>query len=155
MLMKGDFFMPNSNIENFIVGETPFKPEYDELIKKYPGRGSLKIQISAAKGAFPIKDVFVDVATITEGKRFSIYHDVTDSSGIVNEIVLPAGAASDSLSPATAGVDNAQYLVSAFHPDAKEIIDCPVVVYDRTETILPISLEPAPNGNGSGLGKEG
>ncbi len=133
--------------EERISGETPFKPEYEDFIKQYPGRGSLKIQASVADEAFPVKGVFVEVAAVANGRRFSLYHDVTDSSGIVNEIVLPAGAASDSQSPATAGRDNASYLVSVFHPDFEEITDCPVSVFDRTETILPVNLLPL-----SGLG---
>ena len=48
------------NYEQNVSGDTPFKPEYEEFIKDYPGRGSLKVQTSVAKDAFPIKDVFVD-----------------------------------------------------------------------------------------------
>ena len=54
--------MPENNQR--ISGETPFKPEYDEFINEYRGRGSLKIQTSVAREAFPIKDAFVDVALI-------------------------------------------------------------------------------------------
>ena len=71
--------MPVNNQK--ISGETPFKPEYDEFINEYRGRGSLKVQTSVAREAFPIKNAFVDVALIYKGKRYSIYNDVTDNSG--------------------------------------------------------------------------
>lgn len=130
------------NYEQNVSGDTPFKPEYEEFIKDYPGRGSLKVQTSVAKDAFPIKDVFVDVALIYKGNRYSIYHDVTDSSGIVNEIVLPSRLTAATQSPETAKKGEPVYLVSVFHPGFEEVVDCPVTIYDRTETILPISLNP-------------
>lgn len=140
--------MANNN-EAMPSGESPFVPEYQEFLEKYPGRGSLKVQISVAKEAFPVKDVEVDIATIVDGKRYSIYHDVTDSSGIVNEIVLPTQPSSASLNPQTAGKGEAEYLVSAYHPGYGEIIDCPVKIHDRIETILPVSFMPTENGTGA------
>ena len=129
-----------------VSGESPFKPEYDDYVSENPGRGSLKVQISVADEALPIKDVFVDVALIYKGNRYSIYHDVTDSSGIVNEIVLPSRLTEETQTPESAEKGEPVYLVSAFHPGFEEIIDCPVTIHDRIETILPISLNPT-NGN--------
>lgn len=136
----------NPTNESRVSGESPFTPEYDEFISENPGRGSLKVQISVADEAFPVKGVFVDVALLYKGKRYSIYHDTTDSSGIVNEIVLPSKPAGESLSPETAGRDDAQYLVSVYHPGYCEVTDSPVTIYDRVETILPISLSPEAEG---------
>lgn len=134
--------MPETQTTPRVSGESPFTPEYDEFIADNPGRGSLKVQVSAADEAFPVEGVFVDVALIYKGKRYSIYHDTTDSSGIVNEIVLPSRRGSDSLAPETAGKGNIRYLVSAYHPGFCEVTDSPVTIYDRVETILPISLSP-------------
>ena len=139
--MKGVFYMIN-NYENRISGDSPFKPEFERYISGHPGRGSLKVQISAANRSFPVKNVFVDVAVISDGMRYSLYHDVTDSSGIVDEIVLPSCAGSDNNSPETAGKSDVQYLVSVFHPSFREVVDFPVTIQDRIETILPIALEP-------------
>ncbi len=125
-----------------LSGETPFKPEYQEYIDENKGRGSLKIQASVAQDAFPIKDVFVDVSMIYKGKRYSLYNDTTDSSGIINEIVLPSKLSAESRDPQTAPDSEAQYLISAYHPGFEAIVDCPVNIYDRIETILPISLNP-------------
>lgn len=142
-MMKGVVFMQTADTTAKITGESPFKPEYDEYLSQYPGRGALKVQISVARDAFPVEGVFVDVASVFNGKRYTLYHDVTDSSGIVNEIVLPTLPASSSLDPQTAGQGEAEYLVSAFHPAFGEITDCPVKVLDRIETILPITLTPS------------
>ena len=53
-------------------GVSPFVPDYEDYINGYPGRGSLKIQISAAYEAFPIKGVEVDVAVVHNGVRYII-----------------------------------------------------------------------------------
>lgn len=123
-------------------GETPFKPEYQEYIDENKGRGSLKIQASVAQDAFPLKDVFVDISMIYNGTRYSLYNDVTDSSGIVNEIVLPSKLSAESQDPQTASGSDTKYLISAYHPGFEALIDCPVNVYDRVETIVPIKLNP-------------
>lgn len=135
-----------NNYENRISGDSPFKPEFEDFISKNPGRGSLKVQVSAANRSFPVKNVFVDVALVQNGVRYSIYHDVTDSSGIVNEIVLPSCMSSDNNSPETAGKSDTTYLVSVFHPAFMEIVDFPVTIQDRIETILPVALEPLNEG---------
>ena len=135
--------MQTADSNTIIMGESPFKPEYDEYIGQYPGRGSLKIQVSVARDAFPVEGVLVDVSSVVNGMRYSLYSDTTDSSGIVNEIVLPTLPASSSQNPETAGKGEAEYLVSLFHPAFKEVIDCPVKVLDRIETILPVTLTPS------------
>lgn len=123
-------------------GETPFRDEYEEYIREYPGRGTLKVQISVARGAFPLKNVLVDVSQIYQGVRYSLYNDVTDISGIVDNMVLPARSFESTLNFDSAQIPEAQYLVTVYHPDFKELTDCAVVIHDKTETILPVSLTP-------------
>lgn len=139
--MKGDFLM-NDPYENHISGISPFKETFQPYIDAHPGRGSLKVQVSAANQSFPVKGVFVEVAVTDNGVRYSLYHDVTDESGIVNEIVLPSCAAGGNNRPETAGKDDVTYLISVYHPAFAEVVDVPVTVQDRIETILPVALEP-------------
>jgi hypothetical protein len=122
-------------------GESPFRPEYEEFIRMYPGRGTLKVQISVARGAYPVKNVMVDVAQIYNGVRYSLYNDVTDISGIVENMVLPAKSIESTLNFDEAEPE-AQYMITVFHPDFEEITDCAVVIHDKIETILPLSLTP-------------
>ena len=123
-------------------GETPFRDEYEAYIRAYPGRGTLKVQISVARGAFPLKNVLVDVSQIYNGVRYSLYNDVTDISGIVDNMVLPARSLESTLNFESSQIPEAEYLVTVFHPDFREMTDCTVVIHDKTETILPISLVP-------------
>lgn len=123
-------------------GESPFRDEYEDYIRAYPGRGTLKVQISVARGAFPLKNVLVDVSQIYNGVRYSLYNDVTDISGIVDNMVLPARSIESTLNFESAQIPEAEYLVTIFHPDFQELSDCTVVIRDKSETILPVSLTP-------------
>ena len=51
-----------NQFENRISGDSPFKPEFEQYVSSHPGRGSLKVQVSAANRSFPVKNVFVEVA---------------------------------------------------------------------------------------------
>lgn len=127
------------------TGQSPFKPEYETYIDSHPGRGTLKVQISAAMEAFPVPDVEVDVAVIWDGVRYSLYHDRTDASGIVDNMVLPANPRDLVLAPERSDADEAKYLVTLLHPDFQAVIDKVITVYDRIETILPLTLDPVAN----------
>ncbi len=122
-------------------GESPFRPDYEDYIRHYPGRGTLKVQISVARGAYPIKNVMVDVSQEWNGTRYSLYNDVTDISGIVDNMVLPAKSIESDLNFDDPEPE-AEYHITIFHPDFEEITDCAVVIHDKIETILPISLVP-------------
>ena len=134
--------MNNLNESQLHNGVSPFVPEYQDYISSYPGRGTLKVQISAAYEAVPVNGVEVDVAVIHNGVRYLLYSDTTNSSGIVDNMVLPTRAVDTVLAPKTSDADEAQYLVSLFHPSFQSVIDKVVTVYDRIETILPLSLTP-------------
>ena len=123
-------------------GVSPFVPEYQDYISSYPGRGTLKVQISAAYETFPVNGVEVDVSVIHNGVRYLLYSDITNSSGIVDNMVLPTRAVDTVLAPKTSDENEAQYLVSIFHPSFKSVVDKVVTVYDRIETLLPLSLTP-------------
>ena len=131
-------FLPHRAVPE---GESPFRPEYEAYIRQYPGRGTLKVQLSVARGAYPIKNAMVDVAQLYDGVRYSLYNDVTDISGIVDNMVLPARSIESTLN-FDGMLPEAEYIVTVFHPDFQEITDCRVIIHDRIETILPISLVP-------------
>ena len=130
------------------AGESPFRPEYEDYIRRYPGRGTLKVQISVAQGAYPIKNVMVDVSQVLDGVRYSLYNDVTDISGIVDNMVLPARSISSDLNAEDGPAPEAEYMITIFHPDFREVTDCRVVIHDHVETILPINLTPVTGGEG-------
>ena len=70
----------------------------------HPEQGSLRVQVSAAQGIFPIPGAAVEVYRDFGAVRETFYSGVTDSSGIADRILLPALPASLGLSSDTAGI---------------------------------------------------
>ena len=67
---------------------------------------------------------------------------LTDESGIVQGIALPALPAAWSQAPDTASISGTDYLVSVRHPMFVPQEDREATVYARIESILPVMLEP-------------
>ncbi len=137
-----DYYTSPGTPVHLVSGESPFKPEFEQFINDNSGRGTLKVQVSAAREAFPIKDAIVDVAVIHNGKRYTLYNDLTNSSGIVDRIVLPANSHENSLSSSTAGNGETQYLMSLYHPSFLPLNNISITVFDKIETILPVAMTP-------------
>ena len=74
--------------------------------------------------------------------RQVFYRGVTDQSGILQGIALPALPAAWSQSSDTADVSATNYQVTVRHPMFAPDVGRNAAVYARTETILPVALEP-------------
>lgn len=81
----------------------------------HPEQGSLRVQVSAAQGIFPIPGASVEVYRDFGAVRETFYSGVTDSSGIADRILLPALPASLGLSSDTAGISGTAYTVAVSH----------------------------------------
>lgn len=122
--------------------QIPERGTYESFLRSHPGRGSLKVQVSTARGTFPVPGALVEVSRIIDGVSYVLYKKVTDSSGIAERMPLPAQPAGNSRVEATAEDSGTQYQVSVFHPAFHPLIGSTVEVYDGIETILPVALEP-------------
>lgn len=63
---------------------------YDDFIKENDDIGNLKVQVFTAYGAIPIENTNIVVYKDIEEYRVIFFQGVTDSSGIISDIVLPA-----------------------------------------------------------------
>ena len=80
----------NVNDSEFINSTT-----YQEFIKNNPSRGFLKIRAYAANGALPISGLKVVVTkNINENTNVIFFEGTTNSSGIIDNIALPAPTSS-------------------------------------------------------------
>lgn len=70
--------------------------EYQEFLKNNTGKGNLKIRAYAASEALPVSGVQVIISTNVNGKKMVFYEGVTDTSGMINTISLPAPKLEDS-----------------------------------------------------------
>ena len=112
------------------------------FLASHPGRGTMRIQVSTAAGAFPIKDAVVEVSAVIDGTTLPIYRRKTNSSGIIDNLVLPARPRFVSQREETAGDSATLYAVTVTHPGYRTMTDDHVVIYDGVETIFPASLQP-------------
>ncbi len=108
----------------------------------HPEQGSLRVQVSAAHGIFPIEGAAVEVYREFGAVREVFFTGETDSSGIADKIRLPALPASLGLSADTAGISGTAYSVAVSHPEYL----CPehqsVLVFPRIESVLAVTLPP-------------
>lgn len=63
---------------------------YDDFIKENTDYGNLKVQVFTAYGAIPIPNTNIVVYKDIEEYRVVFFQGLTDSSGIVSNISLPA-----------------------------------------------------------------
>lgn len=114
----------------------------EDFISEHSGTGTLKIQVAAARGAFPIENAKVIIDRRTENERIVLYEKTSDSSGIVDDIILPALPAVFSQTESTAENSGTVYYVSVNHPSYLPVDSVRIKIYDAVNTILPIVLEP-------------
>lgn len=107
----------------------------------HPEQGSLRVQVSAARGVFPIAGAEVEVYRDFGGVRETFYTGVTDESGIIDGILLPALPAVWGQSADTAGISGTDYTVTVRHPHYGEQ-EQQVLIFPRVETLLSVSLTP-------------
>ena len=115
---------------------------YKDFKGKHSGHGLLKVQVFAARGAFPIENANVIVEQGDRNGSHVIFSGATDESGIVEGIKLPALAESLSQNYETAQNSGTDYFVSVRHPNFLPVNGRVVTAYDTIETILPVLMYP-------------
>ena len=113
------------------------------FLDAHPERGTLRVQVSTGRGLFPGEGARVEVYRDFGDQRAVFYEGVTDRSGIVDDIRLPALPAGWSQSAETAGISGTTYQAAVRHPQCSTVDGRPVTVFPRIETVLAVSLEPA------------
>lgn len=121
--------------------QTDTNDAFRQFLLSHPGRGTLKVQVTTGDGAFPVPQARVEVQHLFGNTPRLLFKNVTDISGITDNMVLPALPASYSQTAATARNSGTEYLVSVYHPSYLPF-EMPISVYDGVETILPVALEP-------------
>lgn len=115
---------------------------YQTFLEEHSGRGTLRVQVSTARGTFPVPGARVEVSRVFGGVRRVLYSRVTDLSGIAGGMALPAQATASSLNEQTAMDSGTVYQVSVYHAGYLPLRLRDVEIYNGIETILPVALEP-------------
>ena len=74
------------------------------FLQAHPDQGSLRVQVASGGGIFPVAGARVEVYRRFGGQTHTFYRGLTDESGIVQGIALPALPAAWSQAPDTASI---------------------------------------------------
>ena len=118
----------------------------EEFMREFPGQGTLKVQLTYGSGMLPVSKATVHITSSYNGRVYDLYNDVTDISGILENITLPAAEFENTNDYSTSYEKSAVYRVSLFHPDFVPIDDMQIIIYDGIKTILPVNLKNAEQG---------
>ena len=123
------------------IAEPPYT-SYEEFLKNNSKTGTLKIQAYTAGGALPVDNVKVKISKTINGVKEELYTLLTDTSGIIDNIVLPAPDRSLSLTPGNVK-PFATYEIEATHPKfiAQKFLSVPI--FDGIESIQPLQMVPS------------
>lgn len=112
-------------------------------IKSLTGSGTLRVQVSLARGAIPVEGATVLITTVEETPSV-LANLVTDKSGLTERVSLPAPESSYSQTPDSGVRPYSIYNIKIQYPGyyTEEAINVPV--FDKINSIQPVALIPLP-----------
>ncbi len=134
---------------NFVNLEEFKKTEaYQDFIQENPSTGKLKVEVFTAYKAIPISDTRILVTKNINGQTVLFFTGVTDSSGMISNIELPAPEENTNFKPG----DTAQYTiydVTAIHEGFERIKKYDIAIFGNTGVIQYIKMIPEINMEGT------
>jgi hypothetical protein len=113
--------------------------DYYDFIGENSEVGTLKIQAYTANQAFPLEGVIIEVFKEINGKNVLFFSGTTDSSGIVDNIVLPTKPGKDEvISPDD--IVYAEYVLVATYPKSNVRREYEIAIFDNLKIIQPIRI---------------
>ena len=127
------------NTYNINDEEVQNSEEYKDFIEKNPKYGSLSIRAYAANQAIPISGLEIAVSSNIGDKKVIFFEGTTNSSGTIENILLPAPA----LNPSNlvAPIGTTYEILATYIPDNINA-KYKVKVYDNIGVIQNISIVP-------------
>ena len=79
-------------MNTYNINDVDFKNSeiYKKFINENPMVGYLKIRAYSASGAIPVRGLKIEVSTNYENSKIIFFDGITDTSGIIEKITLPA-----------------------------------------------------------------
>ena len=115
---------------------------YKQYINDNPNKGYLKIRAYSASQALPVSNLKIVVSKTIDNNTIIFYEGNTNSSGIVEKIVLPApkGNTSDLTVPNSTTYD----IKATYEPDNTTSI-YKINIYDNIYVVQTINIVPTMN----------
>ena len=114
--------------------------EYDTFIREHPERGMLRVQSSIASGAYPVSGLRIVITKDFKDGERTFFSGITDASGIIDGIELPAPPVKNSLDFSLP--DKASTYRLRTVSDEYEDEDRLVEIYRGVKTIQPLYMQP-------------
>ena len=118
------------------------KDLYKDFLTENSSTGMLKIRAYAASEAIPVEGIKVEISTIFNNNRIIVYEGITDESGTIEKILLPAPELnSDNLEspPKTA------YQILAIYEKYNMEKTYMIVIFEGVCVIQNINVKPSMN----------
>lgn len=113
--------------------------DYANFIKENSGEGILKIQAYTANQAYPLEGVNIKIFKEINGNKVIFFSGKTDSSGIIDNINLPAKPAKEFVNE-KADIVYTVYEIEATYPKNNIKKNYQVSIYDNIKVIQPIRI---------------
>ncbi|MDD6221031.1 MAG: hypothetical protein PUB85_08620 [Clostridia bacterium] len=122
------------------------REKYEEYKKTMPKKGFLRVETLSSNGLYPVGNSRVVVCKKLNGDNYCIYDRMTDASGIVDNLELPAPDKNLSMSPERNGmIPYATYDVYVEHPNFVKTIFENVPIFDGITSIQSVDMVPTVN----------
>lgn len=109
----------------------------EQFLAENPRRGTLRILAFRGDQVAPIPGVEVTVTHTLENQPYLFFQGVTDQSGVIESIMLPAPPRATSLHAGTH--PSAVYHIRSEHPNYQPL-EKTVDIYESIQTVQPLQL---------------
>lgn len=115
--------------------------EYQDFYKENPSTGRLKVEVFTAYQAIPVANTEILVTKDIGDKRVIFFNGLTNSSGMISNIELPAPLEDKNFKPGS-DAHYANYDVTAIHEGFEKIKKYDIAIFGNTGIIQYIKMIP-------------
>lgn len=116
--------------------------KYQEFINLNPAFGRLKIRAYTASEAIPVRGLDVKITKIIDGVNVVFFEGKTDSSGVIENILLPAPKLDNAGNQVPPSIE---YNLTASYDEKFKPVVYKVIIYDNIYVIQNINVLPEAN----------
>lgn len=134
-------------MNTYNINDVGFKNSevYNSFMNDNPANGYLKIRAYSASGAIPVRGLKIVVSTNYRDNKIIFYDGITDTSGVIEKITLPA----PKLDVGNENVPNKiVYDISATYPPNLLNLNYQVNIYEDVFVIQNINVVPTSESGG-------
>lgn len=133
-------FAPQVNTD---TQESNSSESYKEFLQQNTGKGTLKVQVSAARESIPIPNANVIISKIIGNEEKIFYSEITDESGIVDNLILPAPNQScENSFNMSNQASGTMYDITIMHSDFQQISEDQVEIFDGIKSTKTVEVIP-------------